>query len=215
MPPSWNLLPPEQWTHNVAFQWAPQLWRRALLHSQEVRREEVRRSMEDGLVGDLGAAWNGLLLGMLSQARPDPDAAQSPETNAAATELDMYERFLDGLRPSDAKAQSDTHAASTQIEAAHPPPSQIANPRPTPPVPATAAADVGVVATLTTTEHVVLPDGTTRTTVALRKRFVDGREERKETVQTSQGQHGSGGTESGQNGEAEGGERKGKGWFWS
>jgi hypothetical protein len=133
-----------------------------------------------------------------------PDEAEVLEE--PHTELDMYDRFLEKLRSAVAE-QEDTSMEQTQTEPPDPvdqhiPPqgssweqlmsnkSQSNTQATQTPGQSDASAFQrdGVVATLTTTEHVVMPDGSTRTTtVSLRRRFGDGREERKETVHTSHG----------------------------
>jgi hypothetical protein len=54
--------------------------------------------------------------------------------------------------------------------------------------PAVAGAEMkglGIIATLTTTERIILPDGAVHTKMVLKKRFADGREESNETVHTA------------------------------
>jgi hypothetical protein len=86
-------------------------------------------------------------------------------------------------------------------------------------------ARLGIISTLTTTERVVLPDGTTNTKVVLKKRFADGREETNETVHSTKGGQASPGSalewadgrEQAMNDETKQDKHSGekKGWFWS
>lgn len=92
-------------------------------------------------------------------------AARAPEGDQEEdmTELDMYERFL-GSELRESKEQSVAPAHKEKPE-----------------------SSLGIVSTLTTTERVSLPDGTTHTKMILKKRFADGREESSETVHTTKG----------------------------
>lgn len=83
-----------------------------------------------------------------------------------------------------------------------------------------------ILATLTTTERTVAPDGTVTTKVVLKKRFADGREESSETVHTQRGGQDTdyqdprtAMQEAAKNARAQQGENKdskrNNGWFWS
>ena len=101
---------------------------------------------------------------------PRPDArADAHATAQLATELDAYERMLGRDAAADAAAPSTRTSTSTTMSSlsAHPPHDADGQP--------------GVVATLTSTQRVTLPDGTVRTTRVRRRRFADGREEEDES----------------------------------
>lgn len=74
-----------------------------------------------------------------------------------------------------------------------------------------------ILAQLTTTKTTRLPDGTVTTTVTLKERFADGREEEKETVHISRGQPSESESPAEKSTESreEPKEKKKSGWFWS
>lgn len=71
-----------------------------------------------------------------------------------------------------------------------------------------------VLSQLTTTETTRLPDGTVTTKVVLKRRFVDGREETKESVHTSNEELEAQAAEKAKE-KSEKEKSKGKGWFWN
>ena len=139
-------------------------------------------------------------------------ATKAPENDSDHdTELDMYEHML-AMERNSARASAGT--STTTLEKTPKAQSvEISEPK-----------SKGVVSTLTTTERVVLPDGSTTTKRILRKRFSDGREESSESVHTTQAEqdhtdfsqfH----TREGQSSENSSDRRKDQekkgGWFWS
>ena len=140
---------------------------------------------------------------LIATAAPD-NCAEEHQDDEPRTELEMYERFLGGNAVS---GEKDAVAASSFS-------SSVATQTP-------ASEGLGIISTLTTTEKVTLPDGTTTTKVVLRKRFADGREETNETTHVTRGRDAAE-----QNGapkhiigakDANDGGKDGqkKGWFWS
>lgn len=69
----------------------------------------------------------------------------------------------------------------------------------------------GVLSTLTTTQTTRMPDGSVKTSVVLKRRFADGREETQESTQTSFDDS----VAPGVGGDREGQKEKKKGWFWN
>ncbi|KAL8720821.1 MAG: hypothetical protein Q9225_002375 [Loekoesia sp. 1 TL-2023] len=121
---------------------------------------------ERGLVG-----WNPLGMKMVPADHPEESVTRQPENDAsedAATELDLYGRFLGGQSTrSTTSTSTQTFDNSNGNQAAPDKPS--------------------VIATLTTTQRRMLPDGSVHTQVVLKKRFSDGREESTETEHTTYG----------------------------
>ncbi|KAL2054352.1 hypothetical protein ABVK25_005493 [Lepraria finkii] len=126
-----------------------------------------------------------------------------------ASELDLYERFLDpktaaSMTPRLAQSASRSFARLQHDSA----PAVTNGNRPS------------ILSTLTTTERVMLPDGTVNTKVVLKKKFSDGREENSETLHTQNPvpQAQSRVLDKGNKKHAnknEANEKKSKGWFWS
>lgn len=126
-----------------------------------------------------------------------------------ASELDLYERFLDpktaaSMTPHLAQSASRSFARLQHDSA----PAVTNSNRPS------------ILSTLTTTERVMLPDGTVNTKVVLKKKFSDGREESSETLHTqnpvpqAQSHVLDKGNKKDSN-KNEANEKKSKGWFWS
>ena len=114
------------------------------------------------------AAW----FEMLALRQLEHDAMEEE-----ATELDLYERLwnLNGSEGNKVLAPGASVSEATGRDA------QRENSQ------AQENASLGIISTLTSTERVILPDGTVHTKVMLKKRFADGREESSETVHTTQG----------------------------
>lgn len=125
------------------------------------------------------------------------------------TELDLYEHFLGSQNQSSASKESP------------PKDSSLAKKLNLVVVPTPEVRDLQIVSTLTTTERVTMPDGTTRTKMVLKKRFADGREEINETVHTLQGNRRA--SENAQpsrlvseeKDQDKGNGKERKGWFWN
>ncbi|MCJ1250682.1 hypothetical protein MMC30_007910 [Trapelia coarctata] len=111
----------------------------------------------------------------LGLRQPEHDAVEDE-----MTELDLFERLLNLKRSEGNNTLSPvmniSEATETTGPDAHGESSQ-----------AKEKASLGIISTLTSTERVILPDGTVHTKVMLKKRFADGREESSETVHTTQG----------------------------
>ncbi|MCJ1441081.1 MAG: hypothetical protein MMC23_001567 [Stictis urceolatum] len=97
--------------------------------------------------------------GRIGSARRAPQGNEQEQS----TELDMYEQFL-GERLKKEMKPTEPRGASDERKG------------------------LGIISTLTATERVVLPDGSTNTKVVLKKKFADGREESSETVHSTKGQ---------------------------
>ena len=91
------------------------------------------------------------------------------------TELDAYERMLGGdMAAADEHTTPTSTSTSTAVASSfssHPPQNEDGRP--------------SVVATMTSTQRVILPDGTVRTKRVLKRRFADGREDEDESESVS------------------------------
>ncbi len=107
--------------------------------------------------------WDDLLclLGLRADVDGNEQHDRELQRRGPDTELDAYERLIGSDHLPEKKPASSA---------------------------ANDARNSSIIATLTTTERTVLPDGTVTTKVAWKKRFADGREESSETVHTAEGE---------------------------
>jgi hypothetical protein len=155
------------------------------LRPNPMSRKEWIRYMVQG-VSPEGHCRIPTALRTLAAFRPKKED-RAPKDENGMTELDVYEHFLKSQFKQAKQLSPVEHGAET-------PQAETEKERTDPFKPVAEKKDLGIISTLTTTERTVMPDGTVRMKMTLKKRFVDGREESIETVHNTQGgqeqQHG-------------------------
>jgi hypothetical protein len=163
----------------------------------------------------LGSTWRGDFYDNAirpSEGSEYPSASQAfARMTKPESEQSLYEQFL--LRQDPTTSESEARKSQQPEDS-----STVRGPAAdTESVEGSRSEKVGVLSTLTTTERVVLPDGTVTTKVVLKRKFADGREECTETVHkghvndSSGGNQASAGSEDGDNIKMA---KKRSGWFW-
>ena len=167
---------PQGWIARCVERWSSgseeHQWRQGSWGPRRWQREE-RREQEHGDAGKEDDATEAMrrLQRLIIEGMRDEGNAPAPEHKAGrgpATELDAYEQLLG--RDAAHNAMCDREFATRET------PSTRASAGPAS-MDSSSNAQSSVVATMTSTQRVMLPDGTVRTRQVLRRRFADGREE--------------------------------------
>ncbi|MCJ1314432.1 hypothetical protein MMC25_008114 [Agyrium rufum] len=112
-----------------------------------------------------------------------PEGHKEEDNDDEMTELDLYEHFLDNQDKPSSSPNSGSKPVSVGSDDIK---SSIMSAQTKEVAPqASNTKSQSILSTLTTTEREVLPDGTMRTKVVLKKRFADGREVSSEAVETT------------------------------
>lgn len=153
----------------------PEDWLRRLIAKDMIAIRRDTWSLMDDHVGTFGL-FHGLGSGFQRHGSPETpfhDSKRDKYTQKGeepATELDLYEYFLGDRSSTPAHHTQRTQTTTQEIRDR---PQQDTNEKPS------------IIATMTTSERTMLPDGTVITKKVLKKKFSDGTEETQETNDTT------------------------------